>query len=110
MENKRIIRNAKWIVICKIAQSLIQLPISMLTARYLGPSNYGLIGYAGAVVAFFVPITMLGLQNTLIKELVETPEETGLGRCECRLSLIERKVGIEDSGHAVAWAIEQLSK
>lgn len=77
MENKRIIRNAKWIVICKIAQSLIQLPISMLMARYLGPSNYGLIGYAGAVVAFFVPITMLGLQNTLIKELVETPESEG---------------------------------
>ncbi|MFW5668692.1 MAG: hypothetical protein ACOCM4_05540 [Acetivibrio ethanolgignens] len=45
-----------------------------------------------------------------VYEMIETPEETGFGRCECRLSLIERKVGIEDTGHAVLWAIEQLSK
>lgn len=43
-----------------------------------------------------------------VYELIETPEETGLGRCECRLSLIGEAQGFEDTGHAVAWAIKEL--
>ena len=43
-----------------------------------------------------------------IYELVETPEETGLGRCECRISRIERKEGFEDAGHAMAWALTKV--
>ena len=41
-------------------------------------------------------------------ELVETPEETGLGRCECRISRIGRKEGFEDAGHAMAWALTKV--
>lgn len=43
-----------------------------------------------------------------IYELVETPEETGLSRCECRLSKIATNSGFEDTGHAVAWALAEL--
>lgn len=43
-----------------------------------------------------------------IYELIETPEETGLGRCECRLSKISENKGFEDTGHAVAWALTEL--
>ena len=43
-----------------------------------------------------------------IYELVETPEETGLARCECRLSRIAINKGFEDTGHAVAWALAEL--
>ena len=39
---------------------------------------------------------------------VETPEETGLGRCECRISRIGRKEGFEDAGHAMAWALTKV--
>ena len=31
-----------------------------------------------------------------VYELVETPDETGFGRCECRISRIGRKEGFED--------------
>ena len=34
-----------------------------------------------------------------VYELIETPEETGLGRCECRLSLIGEATGFADTGH-----------
>lgn len=77
MNVKKIASNAKWIVVCKVAQSLLQLMIGILSARYLGPENYGLINYAKSVVAFAVPFTQLGLSEVLVRELIETPEREG---------------------------------
>lgn len=76
MKNK-ILRNASWIIGCKIIQSIIGLIVSMLTARYLGPSNYGIISYAASIVAFFTPIMQLGLTNIMVQEIVSRPEEEG---------------------------------
>ena len=42
-----------------------------------------------------------------VYELIETPEETGFDRIECRLQLIAERSGFEDTGHAVKWAMEQ---
>lgn len=75
--NKSVIKNAGWIIGCKIVQSLINLVIGLITARYLGPSNYGVISYAASVVAFALPIMQLGLKQTLVKELIRSPEEEG---------------------------------
>lgn len=49
----------------------------MLTARYLGPSNFGLINYAASIVSFMVPIMQLGLRSTLVYELIQKPDEEG---------------------------------
>ncbi|MBQ4128545.1 MAG: flippase [Ruminococcus sp.] len=73
----KVINNAKWIIICKVIQSLLQLVIGMLCARYLGPENYGLINYASSIVAFVLPIMQLGLQSTLVQEFTEKPHEEG---------------------------------
>lgn len=77
MNYGKVFNNAKWIVICKIMQSLLQLAVGMLSARFLGPSNYGLIKYAASVVAFAMPLMKLGLDATLVHELVEHPEKEG---------------------------------
>lgn len=77
MKGKQVFQNAKWIIFCKIIQSLLQLIIGMITARYLGPSNYGLINYASSVVSFVVPIMQLGLTSTLVQELIEEPQKEG---------------------------------
>ena len=77
MANNKVFQNAKWIIGCKIVQSILQLVIGMLTARYLGPSNYGLIGYASSVVAFTVPIMQLGLRSTLVQEFLDNPKKEG---------------------------------
>lgn len=71
---KRVINNAFWIIGCKIIRAVLTFLIGMLTARYLGPSNYGLISYASSVVAFFSPIMQLGLSATLVREFIATPE------------------------------------
>ena len=77
MFRNRTVQNAKWIIGCKAAQALLQLVVGMLSARYLGPSNYGLINFAASVVAFLVPVMQLGLYATLVQEYVATPEREG---------------------------------
>jgi len=74
---KRVFTNAKWIIICRVGQSLLQLIVGMITARYLGPSNYGLINYAASVVAFVLPFAQLGMPSTLVRELINMPEQEG---------------------------------
>lgn len=73
----RVFNNAKWIIVCKVIQSVLQLVVGMLCARYLGPSNYGLINYASSIAAFAMPFMKLGFDATLVYELTEKPEKEG---------------------------------
>lgn len=77
MKSKQVFNNAKWIILCKVAQSIIQLLIGMLSARYLGPANYGLINYAASITAFAIPVMRLGLDAILVYELVSDPDKEG---------------------------------
>ncbi len=76
MQNK-IVKNATWIIVCKIMQMIFSLIVTMLSARYLGPSGYGLISYAASIVTFFVPVMQLGMNSILVQEIVNCPEEEG---------------------------------
>lgn len=75
--SNHVVKNAGWIIGCKIVQSLINFVIGILSARYLGPSNYGVITFVASVVAFTIPIMQLGFRHTLVKEIVKTPEQEG---------------------------------
>ena len=77
MQKNRIVQNAKWIVFGRIVQALIQFAIGMLSARYLGPSNYGILNYAASVAAFALPVAQLGMRSTLVQEYVVDPEKEG---------------------------------
>lgn len=81
--NIKVVKNASWIIGCRIVQSLLAFVISMLTARYLGPSNYGLINYAQSITTFVAPIMQLGLNWVIVKEIINHPdeEEKILGTC-----------------------------
>ncbi len=75
-ENK-VIKNASWIIICRVMQSVLSLIISMIAARYLGPGNFGLINYASSITAFVVPLVRLGLNSVLVQEIVSNPNDEG---------------------------------
>lgn len=77
MKMNRVFKNSIWIISCKIAQAVLTLLITILTARCLGPSNYGTINYASAIVSFFVPIMQLGFRNTLVQEFVNDSKKSG---------------------------------
>ena len=74
MKTSRIVNNAKWVIVCKILQSGLQLIVGMLCARYLGPDNYGIINYATSILAFALPIMRLGFNETLVREFVKDPD------------------------------------
>lgn len=55
----------------------VSLLVSLLTARYLGPSNYGLLHYAAAYTGFFSAVCTLGIHSVLVKELTDAPGKEG---------------------------------
>ena len=71
------VKNAGWIMAGRIAQMVINLIVGLLTARYLGPSNYGLINYAAAYTSFFMAFCTLGINSVLVKEFVDNPDSEG---------------------------------
>lgn len=73
----RTAQNASWLIFGRIAQMIISFFVGILTARFLGPSNYGLIGYAGAYTAFFMAFCTLGINSILVKEFVLRPDDEG---------------------------------
>ena len=74
----KVIKNAGYIIIGKIIQMGFGVVIGMMTARYLGPANYGLLNYAGAYTGFFTAFCTLGINSVLVKELVDYPEAEGM--------------------------------
>lgn len=77
MLNSRVIKNASWLIVSRIIQAALSFIISSLTARLLGPSNFGLINYAASVVAFVIPVMKLGFDGILVQEYVNHPESEG---------------------------------
>lgn len=73
----RTAKNASWLIAGKIVQMILAFFIGLITARYLGPSNYGLIGYGTTYVTFFSSLCSLGINSVLVKELVDNHEKSG---------------------------------
>ncbi len=75
--NNRVVSNAKWMIAEQAVQMLVSLIIGMITARYLGPANYGIINYCVAYVSFFTSVAGLGIEAIVVKELVAHPDKEG---------------------------------
>lgn len=75
---RKTVKNAGYLILGRVIQMMFSLVIGLLTARYLGPSNYGLISYAGAYTAFFAALCTLGINNVLVKEFIDHPGEEGM--------------------------------
>ena len=71
------VKNAGWLIFGRIGQMVISFAVGILTARYLGPANYGVINYALAYTAFFMAFCNLGINSVLVKELIDHPDEEG---------------------------------
>jgi len=77
MIKNKVVSNASWIVICRVVQALLSLVLTMFTARYLGPSDYGVINYAASLMAFVAPLVNLGLNNIMVQKLIANPNDEG---------------------------------
>lgn len=77
MIKNKVVKNATWIIACKIIQAVLGAIVTALSTRFLQPSGYGLISYAASIVAFATPIMQLGLNGIIVQELVNHPDEEG---------------------------------
>lgn len=75
--NNKEAKNAIWIIGGKVAQMVLSFFVGVLTARYLGPGQYGIINYVAAYVAFFTAFCTLGLNSIIVKEFADAPDRQG---------------------------------
>lgn len=75
--NNRFLKNTIWLISGQIIRMLISLVVGMLTARYLGPSNYGVLNYVSSYLAFFTSIVGLGLNGVIIYEFGNHRDQEG---------------------------------
>lgn len=87
-QNKTL-RNAGWIIAGRLINKVLVFVVGVLTARYLGPGNYGLIDYATAYITFFASLCNLGINSVIIKDFVDHPDEEG---CAIGTTLVLRFV------------------
>jgi len=66
--------NTGWLFGDKLLRMGIGLLVGVWIARYLGPSQYGLMSYAIAVVALFGAVANLGLNGIVVRDLLNQPD------------------------------------
>lgn len=77
IRNHKVIKNMSWILAGRISNMILTFIVGVISARYLGPSNYGLIGYAGAFATFFASVCSLGINSIIVKELIDHRDKEG---------------------------------
>lgn len=77
MIKNRFLKNTSWILGGQVIRLIISFFVGIITARYLGPSNNGIITYVNSYIAFFTAIVGLGLNGVIIHEFVNHREEEG---------------------------------
>lgn len=79
----RVFQNTGWLVAQNIFQYVLSAVIGILAARYIGPTNYGILNYGATLMALFFPFCTLGLNSVEVPAMVEEPEKTGaiVGTC-----------------------------
>lgn len=75
--SSKIAQNSGWIIGGKVAQMIIGFLVGIFTARYLGPSNYGIINTAQAYTSFILPVCTLGFSAIFVKCILDHPDEEG---------------------------------
>ncbi|MDF9799673.1 O-antigen/teichoic acid export membrane protein [Catalinimonas alkaloidigena] len=72
---KKVSANMSWLFFERMIMLAVTLAVGVYVARYLGPKYYGILNFAISFIALFIAIANLGLQNVLVKELVEHEDD-----------------------------------
>ncbi|MCB9772390.1 MAG: flippase [Candidatus Omnitrophica bacterium] len=77
-EFKRYFANTSWMFCEKIVRAVASLIVGVYVARYLGPSNYGLLNYAISFVFIFSILAHLNIESIIVRDLSNRPQERDL--------------------------------
>lgn len=95
--------NLGWLVADKVTRLFVAVFVSAWVARYLGPERYGVLAYGLTFVSMFQAVSLLGLDNLVVRDIAAIPEQAYrfLGT-SLRLRLIAAVVTYASLGVAVA--------
>ena len=67
------IKNSSWIIGGRILDIGITFFITIMLARYLGPSQFGVLAYAISLMSLFAAAGHMGLSGLVVREVVKYP-------------------------------------
>lgn len=71
---QRSIDNGLWLFADQMIRMIAGLVVGVWVARYLGPTRYGWLNYAAALVGSVGAFTSLGLGSVVVREMVREPQ------------------------------------
>ena len=72
---RKYFANTSWLLGERILRMAVSLFVGIYVARYLGPERFGLLSYALSFVWLFSSLASFGLDDILVRELVQRPEQ-----------------------------------
>jgi PST family polysaccharide transporter len=69
--------NVAWLLGDKLTRFLVAIFVSAWVARYLGPERYGVLAYAIAFISMFQAVSLLGLDNLIVRDIAASPAQAG---------------------------------
>jgi O-antigen/teichoic acid export membrane protein len=72
--HSRVLRGSFWLYADNFGRLALNVGLSILIARHLGPEEFGVLNYATVIVALFLVVGSLGGDELAIVEMVRRPE------------------------------------
>jgi O-antigen/teichoic acid export membrane protein len=94
---QKIVSNINWLFFDQVLRMGVGLFVGVWVARYLGPSDYGLLNFAMAFTALFGVFAVLGLNRIVVREIVKHPKLTN--------ELLGSSFGLKSIGGAIAFIL-----
>ena len=71
---QKYLKNTSWLFAGQFSM-IISLTVNIWLARYLGPTNFGILSYVIAFVGIFGFISGLGISDILVREIVKNHQK-----------------------------------
>ncbi len=80
---RKYLGNTSWLLSEKILRMGLNLAVTALLARYLGPANFGILSYSQSFVALFAAFATLGLDQIVTRDIIQGKKDINqlLGTC-----------------------------
>jgi len=72
---KKYLSNTSWIMAEKIINMGLAFVVTIFVARYLGPTQFGILAYAISLSALFAIAGHMGLNGLVVREIVKNPND-----------------------------------
>ena len=73
-----VFQNSAWLIADKIYQAVAGVGVTILLARYLGPSDFGNLAFVITFMAIFQVIANLGMDNLMLRDIGDEKKPTAL--------------------------------